>query len=174
MAKLIYSAIASLDGYIEDEDGKFTWAEPDEEVHAFINDLERPVGTHLLGRRLYEVMIYWETIALATSRRPSRPSRRSGGRPTRSCTRRRCPAPAAARAPRSIGGASSRAFESERRRRASPPKWERVGEPYGSFSDGPVMSNAAILAGARRASVALVGAGFSAAVAACANGPAAA
>jgi dihydrofolate reductase len=65
VAKLIYSAIASLDGYIEDETGKFDWAEPDEEVHMFVNDLERPVGTYLLGRRLYEVMVYWETIALA-------------------------------------------------------------------------------------------------------------
>src|SRR5918999_1288080 len=65
MAKLIYSAIASLDGYVADEDGKFDWAEPDEEVHTFVNDLERPVGTYLLGRRLYEVMLYWETIALA-------------------------------------------------------------------------------------------------------------
>jgi dihydrofolate reductase len=64
VGKLIYSAIASLDGYIEDADGKFDWAEPDEEVHAFINDLERPVGTHLLGRRLYEVMVYWETVTL--------------------------------------------------------------------------------------------------------------
>ncbi|MDQ3893318.1 MAG: dihydrofolate reductase family protein [Actinomycetota bacterium] len=62
MAKLIYSAIQSLDGYIEDEDGKFDWAEPDEEVHAFINDLERPVGTYLVGRRMYEVLSYWETI----------------------------------------------------------------------------------------------------------------
>jgi dihydrofolate reductase len=60
MANLIYSAIASLDGYIADEDGKFDWAEPDEEVHAFINDLERPVGTYLLGRRMYEVLLYWE------------------------------------------------------------------------------------------------------------------
>jgi dihydrofolate reductase len=65
VAKLIYSAIASLDGYIEDEDGKFDWAEPDEEVHAFINDLERPIGTYLLGRRMYEVLSYWETVALA-------------------------------------------------------------------------------------------------------------
>jgi dihydrofolate reductase len=65
MAKLIYSAIASLDGYVADEEGNFDWAEPDEEVHTFINDLERPVGTYLLGRRMYEVMIYWESIALA-------------------------------------------------------------------------------------------------------------
>jgi len=61
MAKLIYSAIASLDGYVEDEDGKFDWAEPDEEVHAFVNDLERPVGTYLYGRRMYETMAAWET-----------------------------------------------------------------------------------------------------------------
>jgi dihydrofolate reductase len=61
MAKLIYSAIASLDGYIEDEDGGFGWAEPGEEVHAFMNDLERTVGTHLYGRRLYETMAGWET-----------------------------------------------------------------------------------------------------------------
>jgi dihydrofolate reductase len=65
MAKLIYSALTSLDGYIEDEDGKFDWAEPDEEVHTFVNDLDRPVGTYLLGRRMYEVLVYWETIDLA-------------------------------------------------------------------------------------------------------------
>jgi dihydrofolate reductase len=65
VAKLVYMAVASLDGYIEDEDGKFDWAVPDEEVHTFINDLERPVGTHLLGRRMYDVLVYWETIALA-------------------------------------------------------------------------------------------------------------
>jgi dihydrofolate reductase len=65
MAKLIYLTIASLDGYVADEDGKFDWAEPDEEVHTFVNDLERPVGTYLLGRRLYEVMSYWETLELA-------------------------------------------------------------------------------------------------------------
>jgi dihydrofolate reductase len=60
MARLIYSTIASLDGYIADEDGKFDWAEPDEEVHTFINDLERPVGTYLLGRGMYEVLAYWD------------------------------------------------------------------------------------------------------------------
>jgi dihydrofolate reductase len=65
MAKLLYSAITSLDGFVADEDGKFDWAEPDEEVHTFVNDLERPVGTYLLGRRMYEVLVYWETIALA-------------------------------------------------------------------------------------------------------------
>ena len=61
MAKLIYSAITSLDGYIEDAQGRFDWAEPDEEVHAFANDLERPIGTHLYGRRMYETMAGWET-----------------------------------------------------------------------------------------------------------------
>ncbi len=61
MAKLIYSAITSLDGYVADENGDFDWAAPDEEVHAFVNDLERPVGTYLYGRRMYEVMLAWET-----------------------------------------------------------------------------------------------------------------
>jgi dihydrofolate reductase len=61
MAKLIYSAITSLDGYVADEDGNFDWAAPDEEVHAFVNDLERSVSTYLYGRRIYEVMVYWET-----------------------------------------------------------------------------------------------------------------
>jgi dihydrofolate reductase len=61
MAKLIYSAITSLDGYVADEDGNFDWSAPDEEVHTFVNDLERPVGTYLYGRRLYEVMVVWET-----------------------------------------------------------------------------------------------------------------
>jgi dihydrofolate reductase len=65
MGKLIYTAIESLDGYVADGDGNFGWAEPDEEVHAFINDLERPIGTYLYGRRLYEVMIAWETLDLA-------------------------------------------------------------------------------------------------------------
>src|SRR4029453_11970527 len=58
-------AVASLDGYIEDEDGKFDWAVPDEEDHTFINDLERPAGAHLLGRGMYDMLVSWETIALA-------------------------------------------------------------------------------------------------------------
>ena len=62
MAKLIYSAITSLDGYVADEDGNFDWTRPDEEVHRFVNDLERPVGTYLYGRRMYEVMAGWETM----------------------------------------------------------------------------------------------------------------
>src|ERR1051325_960797 len=60
MAKLIYSAITSLDGYVADENGNFDWAAPDEEVHRFVNDIERPVGTYLYGRRMYEVMVAWE------------------------------------------------------------------------------------------------------------------
>ena len=61
MAKLIYSAITSLDGYVADEDGRFDWAAPDEEVHRVVNDLERPIGAYLYGRRMYEVMVFWET-----------------------------------------------------------------------------------------------------------------
>jgi dihydrofolate reductase len=62
MAKLIYTVIMSLDGYVADEEGNFDWAEPDPEVHAFVNDLERSIGTYLFGRRLYEVMVVWETL----------------------------------------------------------------------------------------------------------------
>ena len=96
MAKLIYSAIASLDGYIEDEHGKFDWAAPDAEVHHFVNDMERPIGTYLYGRRMYETMVYWET---ARSERPAdaATTRRSGRPRTKSSTRRRwrtCRAPA--------------------------------------------------------------------------------
>jgi dihydrofolate reductase len=61
MARLIFSAITSLDGYVADQHGSFDWAVPDDEVHAFVNDLERPVGTYLYGRRMYEVMVAWET-----------------------------------------------------------------------------------------------------------------
>jgi dihydrofolate reductase len=62
MAKLIYSAITSLDGYVEDASGTFEWAAPDEEVHAFVNELARPIATHLYGRRMYETMVFWETV----------------------------------------------------------------------------------------------------------------
>jgi dihydrofolate reductase len=62
MARLIYSMLMSLDGYISDEAGNFDWAEPSEEVHRFVNDLERPIGTYLYGRRMYEVMSAWETM----------------------------------------------------------------------------------------------------------------
>ncbi|MGW5668573.1 dihydrofolate reductase family protein [Micromonospora sp. NPDC003776] len=61
MANLIYSAITSLDGFTADANGEFDWAAPDAEVHAFVNDAERPVGTYLYGRRMYETMVYWET-----------------------------------------------------------------------------------------------------------------
>ena len=64
MAELIYAALASLDGYVADQGGKFDWAEPDEGVHGFVNDLSRRVGTFLLGRRMYEVLSAWETIDL--------------------------------------------------------------------------------------------------------------
>ena len=63
MSKLHYSALASLDGYVEDADGSFDWAAPDDEVHAFANDLERTIATHLYGRRMYETMAYWENPA---------------------------------------------------------------------------------------------------------------
>jgi len=65
VAKLTYSSIASLDGYVADEDGNFDWAEPDEEVHTFVNDIWRPAGTYLLGRRMYEVLVAWETMDTA-------------------------------------------------------------------------------------------------------------
>ena len=70
MAKLIYSAIASLDGYVADEEGNFDWAAPDEEVYAFVNDLERRVGTYLYGRRMYELMRYWDTAQASADRHP--------------------------------------------------------------------------------------------------------
>ncbi|MET1011473.1 MAG: dihydrofolate reductase family protein [Actinomycetota bacterium] len=65
MARLIYAALASLDGYVADADGNFDWAAPDEEVHAAVNDLERSIGTLLLGRRMYEVLVAWETMDTA-------------------------------------------------------------------------------------------------------------
>jgi dihydrofolate reductase len=70
VAKLVYSAIVSLDGYICDEDGDFDWAEPDDELHAFVNDLERPIGTYLYGRRMYEVMSYWESPPITEDASP--------------------------------------------------------------------------------------------------------
>ena len=70
MGKLIYSTITSLDGYVADKDGNFDWAAPDKEVHAFVNDLERAVSTYLYGRRMYEVMRYWETALAVTDRPP--------------------------------------------------------------------------------------------------------
>jgi dihydrofolate reductase len=70
MAKLIYSAIMSLDGYVADEEGSFDWAAPDEEVHSFVNDLERPVGTYLYGRRMYDVMAVWENANTVADQPP--------------------------------------------------------------------------------------------------------
>ena len=70
MAKLIFSAITSLDGYIEDEEGNIDWGAPDEEVLSFVNDLERPVGTYLYGRRMYETMVYWETVQALVDQPP--------------------------------------------------------------------------------------------------------
>lgn len=70
MAKLVFSVIESLDGYAADEAGRFDWAEPDESVHAFVNDLERTVGTYLLGRRMYEVMAVWETLGAVGDQPP--------------------------------------------------------------------------------------------------------
>jgi dihydrofolate reductase len=70
MAKLIYAGITSLDGYIADEAGSFEWAVPDEEVHAFVNDLLRPIGTYLYGRRMYEVMTGWETDSSLAEQSP--------------------------------------------------------------------------------------------------------
>ncbi len=70
MAKLIFSAITSLDGFIEDDAGGFDWAEPDDEVFAFLNELERPVGTYLYGRRMYEMLVYWETADFRREQSP--------------------------------------------------------------------------------------------------------
>ena len=70
MSRLIYSSITSLDGYTADVDGNFDWAAPDEELHAFVNDLERPIGTYLYGRRMYEVMVGWETLHTLADQRP--------------------------------------------------------------------------------------------------------
>jgi dihydrofolate reductase len=71
MGRLIYSTIASADGYVEDAAGEFGWGAPDEEVLRFINDLQRPVGTYLYGRRMYETMLYWETAQTLPSQPPS-------------------------------------------------------------------------------------------------------
>ena len=70
MAKLVYTSIMSLDGCIEDEHGRFDWAVPDDEVHAFINNLERSLGTYLYGRRTFETMAGWETPFVEVWPRP--------------------------------------------------------------------------------------------------------
>jgi hypothetical protein len=90
MAQLIYSAVMSLDSYVADKDGKFGWAEPDEEVHAFFNDLARPVGTHLYGRWMYETMRVWRPTPRWPTIHPLCGTLRTYGRqPARSCTPRR-------------------------------------------------------------------------------------
>jgi dihydrofolate reductase len=71
MARLIYTAITSLDGYVADKNGNFDWAAPDEEVHAFVNDLERRAGTYLYGRRMYAVMAFWETAHTLEDQSPA-------------------------------------------------------------------------------------------------------
>jgi dihydrofolate reductase len=81
MAKLIYSAITSLDGYVADEHGQFDWAAPDEEVHRFVNELERPVGTYLYGRRMYETMASGRPRTRSPTSRPSVRTTRPSGRP---------------------------------------------------------------------------------------------
>jgi hypothetical protein len=88
MGKLIYTAIVSLDGYVNDASGNFDWAAPDEAVHAFVNDLERPNGTYLYGRRLYETMAVWETMGSETDP-PVIRDYAALWRRTRSSTRRR-------------------------------------------------------------------------------------
>jgi dihydrofolate reductase len=70
MGKLVYMAIMSLDGYVADENGNFDWAAPSAEVHAFVNDLERPLRTHLYGRRMYETMAVWETDPILAEHSP--------------------------------------------------------------------------------------------------------
>jgi dihydrofolate reductase len=84
MGRLIYSAITSLDGYVVDTNGHFDWAVPDEETHAFVNDLERTIGTYLYGRRLYEVMAAWETMPIDVRPTDVRPTdvRPTDARPT--------------------------------------------------------------------------------------------
>jgi len=81
MPKLIYSGIMSLDGYVADRAGKFDWSAPDDEVHAVINDLTRSVGTFLLGRRMYEVLLAWENLYVVDQRSVIKDSPRSGGPP---------------------------------------------------------------------------------------------
>jgi dihydrofolate reductase len=88
MAKLIYSAIVSADGYIEDPDGSLDWGIPDEDLLGFINELERPARTYLYGRRMYEAMLYWERPTRRASHLCSMSSPASGRQPRRSSSRK--------------------------------------------------------------------------------------
>lgn len=67
MADLVFMAMMSIDGFMADAEGNFDWAHPDEDVHRFINDRERATGTHLVGRKMYEIMSYWDTDEATTS-----------------------------------------------------------------------------------------------------------
>jgi hypothetical protein len=89
VAELIYSAITSLDGYVADEEGNFDWAAPDDEVHGLVNDLERPIGTYLYGRRMYEVAYRETAHTVADQSPPLRWTTRRSGRPPTRCIRRR-------------------------------------------------------------------------------------
>jgi hypothetical protein len=80
MARLVYSAITSLDGFVADRDGRFGWSTPDEAVHQRVNELHRGVGTYLYGRRLYDVMVAWETMASAQGSRRTKPGLTDGAR----------------------------------------------------------------------------------------------
>src|SRR5215211_3127994 len=122
MAKLIYSYLASLDGYIADEGGNFNWAEPDEEVLDFINETGQSIRTYLYGRKLYEMMIGWETDpALLRNRPRAKSSRGSGSGPKRSSSR----APSMRSLP-SEPGSSARSIPrpSERSKQASIMTWQ--------------------------------------------------
>src|SRR6266566_1082610 len=70
VANLVYSALTSIDGFVADENGNFDWAAPDAEVHAFVNDLERPADTYLLGRRMYEVLAVWDSDDIVVGEPP--------------------------------------------------------------------------------------------------------
>ncbi|CAA9565210.1 MAG: Dihydrofolate reductase [uncultured Thermomicrobiales bacterium] len=91
MGKLIYAMITSLDGFVSNPDGNFGWGAPEEESHEFINQLMRSIGTHLYGRRMYETMVYWETLPTRspTSGRSSWSTRGSGGQRTKLSTPQR-------------------------------------------------------------------------------------
>ncbi len=90
MGRLVYSAIGSLDGFVEDASGGFEWAAPDDEVHAFVNEMERGIGTYLYGRGMYETMVAWETLE---SEDPVAQEFASacGAPRRRSCSHGRCP-----------------------------------------------------------------------------------